>query len=469
MLFEGLTRLDEKGNPHLAIAQSVEVSRDAKEYLFKLKKCYWSDGSPITAYDFEYSWKKILSLNFSTPFTYLFNSIKNAKKAKEGLCSVEDVGIKSLDNSTLAVDLEYATPEFLELLALPLYSPVHHILDKTHPDWGFRRGEDFVCNGPFILKKIAQNSRYELAKNPFYWDKDSVKLEQINLSKDTSLVAHSMFKNEEIDWLGMPLRPWEPFFEEHPESKACKTLLGIHWCLFNTEKFPFNNTKLRRAFLLAVNQEELISKLPNTCLPATSPLPLSHTMHHDPKNTKGNETLALELFESALEELGISRKQFPLITLTFANTMLRKKTAAYLIERWKSLFQIPCRSESYEYSAFYAKMIESDYQMATLHWRSWIDHPLYTLKPFKYRNDIVNCAHWSDPKYKELLDHAQEETNPIQKIKYLSAAEKILMKEVPLIPLYHEQEKIIKKSHLKKVIYSRTTGYFDLKYAYVER
>ncbi len=469
MLFEGLTRLDDNGNPHLAIAQSLEISKDLKEYIFKLKNCYWSDGSLITAHDFEHSWKKILSPHSSTPFTFLFYPIKNAQKSKEGLCPIEHIGVRALNNNTLSITLEHPTPEFLELLALPLYSPVPHTIDRTHPDWGFRKSEDFVCNGPFVLKKITQNLRYELSKNPFYWDNKSVRLEQINLSKDSSLLAHSMFQNEEIDWLGMPLRPWEAFFEEHLEAETCPTLSGIHWCLFNTEKFPFQNTHLRQAFLLAVNQKELVSRLPNTCFPAATPLPLSYTMNHDQENICGNETLALELFELALKELAISREQFPLITLTFANTVLRKKTAHYLVEKWKSLFKIPCRLEKYEYTIFYNKMIKADYQIGTLYWKPWIDHPLYALESFKYRNEPANYSRWFHPKYKELLDLAQQELDPIQKIKYLSSAERLLMEEAPLIPLYHEKERIIKKPHLKQVIYSRTTGYFDLKYAYIER
>lgn len=469
MLFEGLTRLDSKGTPHLAIAQSVEISRNFKEYLFKLKKCYWSDGSLITAYDFEYSWKKILSPHFSTPFSYLFHPIKNAQNAKEGLCGIEEVGVKALNSSTLLINLEYPTPEFLELASLAIYSPVHHIIDKIHPDWGLRGSEDFVCNGPFLIKKTAQNVRYELAKNPFYWDKENVKLQQIHLTKESSLVANSMFKNEETDWLGMPLRPWEPFFEENPETMTDSTFSGVHWCLFNTEKFPFQNANLRKAFRLAINQKDLVSKLPYTCSPATTALPLSHTMNYDSSNMHGDEALALELFETALKELGLSRKKFPLITLVFSNTTLREKTARYLVEKWKNLFQIPCRVEKYEYSTFFSKVMKSDFQLATLYWKSLIDNPLYTLKIFKNRNETINFPRWSHPDYQKLLDLAQQETNVNERIKHLSSAERLLMEESPLIPLYHEREKIIKKRHLRNIVYSKTTGYFDLKNAYVER
>ncbi len=469
MLFEGLTRLDEKGKPSLAIAQSVEVSKNATQYLFKLKKCYWTDGSQVTAYDFEHSWKKILSPSFSTPLSHFLHVIKNAQAAKEGNCPIETVGITALAPSVLAVDLEYPTPEFLELVALPIYSPVPHYIDKTHPDWGLRDSEDFVCNGPFLLKKNSHHTRYELVKNTLYWDQEQVKIQQINLSKGSSTIAHSMFQNEEIDWLGMPLRPWEPFFEEHLETDTCPTLSGVHWALFNTERFPFQNTHLRKAFSLAIDPKELVERLPYTCFPAYAPLPPSHTMNYNLDPNRENETKALEYFELALQELGLTRKQFPLITVTFANAILREKTARYLVEKWISLFQIPCRIEKCEHSVFFSKIMKADFQCLTMHWKSLIDHPLYTLKIFKYRNDVINFPRWFHPEYHKHIEQAQQEIDPDKKIQHLAAAERLLAEEAPLIPLYYEKEKIIKKRHLRQVLYSPTTGRFDLKNAYIQR
>ncbi|MBU6149785.1 MAG: hypothetical protein KGQ54_06285, partial [Verrucomicrobia bacterium] len=389
--------------------------------------------------------------------------------AKEGLCPIEHVGITALTPSTLAVDLEYPCPEFLELTALPIYSPVPHYIDKMHPDWGLRDSEDFVCNGPFLLKKTSLQTRHELIKNSLYWEQELVKIQQIHLSKDSSIIAHSMFQNEEIDWLGMPLRPWEPFFEEHLEADTSSTLSSVHWALFNTEKFPFHNTNLRKAFSLAIDPKELASRLPYTCFPAFAPLPPSHTMNYNLDTDRGNETKAVELFEIALQELGLTRKQLPLITITFANTILREKTARFLAEKWGTLFQIPCRIEKCEYSVFFSKLMKADFQCTTMHWKSLIDHPLYTLKIFKYRNDVINFPRWFHPQYHNKIEEAQQELDPNKKIQHLSDAEKLLIEECPLIPLYYEKEKIIKKRHLRQASYSPSTGHFDLKNSYIER
>lgn len=469
MLFEGLTRLDKRGKPELALAQTVEISSDLKNYLFSLKKCYWSNGSPITAYDFEYAWKKILSSDFLTSFAYFFYPIKNAKGAHEGHCDIEEVGIKALDAERLLVQLEHPTPEFLELTAHTLYSPVMHNIDKTHPNWASGGEDTFICNGPFTIKKASPNLRCELVKNHRYWDKDSVRLEQIIISKDNSYIANEMFKNDETDWLGQPLRAWEPFFGENKEKQISSTPTGIYWCVFNVESFPFNHVKLRQAFSYAINRQELIDHLSYDGVPASTPLPLSHTMNHDPREVLGNIDKAKQLFDEALDELGLLRTSFPPVTLIHSNSEIRKSSAMYLAQQWQKVFNISCVVIGYEFHTLLNKMVKGDFQLGTLFWKSWIDNPIYTLNSFKQLNHQTNFAKWSNQEFSQLLDRAQEEVDPIMRIKYLSEAEKILIREKPVFSIFYERERNIKKPHLKNVFYSQTTGYVDFKNAYIER
>ncbi len=469
MLFEGLTRLNEKGIPAPAIAKSIEISADEKTYTFKLRPSYWSNGAQITSYDFEYSWKKVISPQSFTPFTYVFYPIKNAKAIKEGLCPVDQAGIQTPDEETLIVELEHPTPDFLELTAHSLYSPVHHVTDKVHPNWATKGSEDFVCNGPFLLKEIINHNRYDLIKNPLYWDKDHVLLQKIRLSKNSTFIANEMFKKEELHWIGSSMGPWEFFLENNKEPKLHSTYIGIYWCVFNTEKFPFHNTLLRQAFNLAIDKQYLASTIDNDHLPACTPLPLSHTMNHDPSRSFANEEKALELFELALKELGLTRKTFPLITLSFLDTPLRRKTFSYIREKWKNLFQIPCRLEAFDFYTLFSKTTKGDFQVSGTYWKTWIDNPGYLLEIFKYGQLDINVAKWSNARYEQLLHQAQQTIDPVKRIKYLSDAEKILIHEVPVIPLFYEREKNIKKPYLHRVIHSKTTGFIDFKHAYIDK
>jgi ABC-type oligopeptide transport system substrate-binding subunit len=469
MLFDGLTRINKNGRPELALADSIAVSNDLKKYTFRIKKCFWSNGDLVTAKDFEYAWKKIISPQFSTAFMYFFYPIKNAKKAHEKLCSIDEVGIKTLDQTTLEVELENPTPEFLELTAHTLYSPVNHLLDQRHPNWGSGEEEKFVCNGPFLIKKIAAGQRATLIKNPLYWDKDQVKIEHILISKDNSYIANEMFKNDETDWLGKPLRAWEPFFSRNKEDLVSSTPMGIFWCVFNTSIFPFNNVKLRQALSLAIDKEHLIKSLCYDALPASTPLPLAHTMNHDPREVTGNQVVAAALFDEALQELGLTKKTFPLITIIFSNSHIRESSSMYLAQEWQRIFGISCQVLGYEFHSCLSKMMKGEYQVGTLFWQSLIDNALYTLNVFKDNMQEINFSKWTSQEYVTLLDKAQQEIDPLLRIKSLAEAERILIKERPVFPLFYEKERNIKKNHLRNVYYSQTTGYVDFKSSYIER
>lgn len=469
MLFEGLTRINKNGKPELALAETIHISQDLKTYTFFLKKSFWSNGDIITAHDFEYSWKKIISPLFSTAFMYFFYPIKNAKLATEGKCSIDDVGIWAIDKSKLVIELENPTPEFLELTAHTLYSPVNNEMDRKHPNWGSGEEGKFVCNGPFMIGKLIPGVRATFVNNTLYWDKDQVKIENILVSKDNSFIANEMFKNNETDWLGKPLRAWEPFFAKNKEDLVSSNPIGVFWCIFNTSTFPFNNMKLRQAFSLAIDKTALTSSLSYEAIPASTPLPLSHTMNHEANQVSSNQEKALALFEEALIELGLNRGTFPVITLIYSNSNTRESASLFLSQQWQKTFQIHAQVIGYEFHSCLNKLMKGNYQVGTLVWQSLIDNPLYTLNAFKESTHDINFAKWSNEEYVQLLDRAQKADDPLVRIKALAEAERILIKEKPVCPLFYEKERNIRKQHLKNVYYSATTGHVDFKYTYIER
>lgn len=177
LLFEGLMRLDQHGNPQPALAETVTISKNQKSYRFELRPSLWSDGTEVTAYDFEYSWKSILSIEPFHSSAGIFLPIKNVRAIQEGILSIDKVGIKALSKHLLEVSLEHPFPHFLQLTAHTLYSPVNHRID-THSQWPLQEGNEFVCNGPFLLKKQDIKKRYELIANPNYWSASSIYLKK---------------------------------------------------------------------------------------------------------------------------------------------------------------------------------------------------------------------------------------------------------------------------------------------------
>ncbi|NGX37188.1 MAG: Oligopeptide-binding protein OppA, partial [Chlamydiae bacterium] len=208
LLFDGLVRQDDDDNISPSLAETIDISEDRTVYTFHLRDAYWSDGTPITAWDFEKSWKDILHPDFPAMNAHLLYPIKNAEGAKMGISSLSEVGIKSLDARVLEITLERPTPYFLDLIAFCVFYPVNSEIDHSHPEWDQNSGKNFICSGPFILKEWKRNNVIVLAKNPHYHRANSVILQEIQLSMVSSeMTSLQMYEKGEIDILGQPMIP----------------------------------------------------------------------------------------------------------------------------------------------------------------------------------------------------------------------------------------------------------------------
>ncbi|MDE3047912.1 MAG: peptide ABC transporter substrate-binding protein, partial [Verrucomicrobiota bacterium] len=324
MMYEGLTRCTSHGCVEQALAKSVEVKDDIF-YLFHLRDAEWSDGTPITAYDFERSWKEIILEK--GPCAFLFYPIKNAEKCARG--EGGEVGIKALDAHTLAVELERPTPYFYALTAFPSFLAAPEDLSKV--------------SGPFQIEAMHTNHEIVLKKNKRYWNPDMVKLNEIQISivADES-TALQMFERGELDWMGGSLSPLPvDAFEKLRHQIQMIPSAASTFCAFNTKQFPFDNKHLRQAFSYAIQRTDMQGGQ----IPAHSILPPAFSQHSfdwdDP-------VLALIHFEKALEELRIDRKDLESLTLYYRSTEADKRLAQMLQKRWKELLGVAVRLEQLE-------------------------------------------------------------------------------------------------------------------------
>ncbi|MFI5334774.1 MAG: peptide ABC transporter substrate-binding protein, partial [Chlamydiales bacterium] len=418
-------------------------------------------------YDFEYAWKKILSPNFSTPFAYLFYPIKNARLAREGKVPINDIGVSVIDDRTLQVQLEHPTPYFLELTAFTLYAPVNHRIDKIHPNWAGEEGKGFVCNGPFQLKKRSTTRGYELVKNPFFWNEKTIELDQVLFTQNNSYTSLQMFANDEIDWFGRPLCPWDATRASGADKIETTSTPRIFWCVFNVRRFPFTNPKLRRAFAYGVNRKMLIKELSYEGSAAVTPLPFAHTLLRDQGISDGDADLARLLFQEALDEMGIKREDFPVVTMIQTAGEIRSKTAHLIKKQWEELFGIRCNVEAHEWSIVFDRLTHGEYQIGGMNWNAWINDPNYTLNAFRYAAEKVNFAKWENGEYQSHLELAEREIDPHRRLDHLKSAEEILLRDMPVIPIYYEVQQFKRKSRLKVDVHP-LTGHVDFSTAKIE-
>ena len=193
-LFEGLTRINLEGEAELAGAELIEISPCQTQYTFTLRDHQWSDGTSVTAFQYEKAWKQAIAPTSTCRRADVFYVIKGAKEVKEKTLLLDEVGIKALDDKTLFVQLVFPAPYFLKLVASSFFAPVEGTeMEPTR------------FNGPFMKDKWEKNNLLILKANPYFWDHDQVPLKKIEIQMVAdSSTAFLMYEKQTIDWIGHP-------------------------------------------------------------------------------------------------------------------------------------------------------------------------------------------------------------------------------------------------------------------------
>lgn len=472
MLFDGLTRPNLDGKIELAIAEKVSISPDKMHYRFFLREALWSNGLPVTAYDFEYAWKSLLSKDFPAEFAHQLYVIKNGKKAKTGELSKEAIGVKALSERELVVDLEYPDPFFLETVASPIAYPVpKELLEKGEP-WCSSYDKGLVSNGPFRLVSFKAGSDLIAEKNPSYFDADAVKLDKVILTHiEDEHTELNMYENNELDWAGSPNSSIPP--EALPSLKNLSELhiipiAGTFSYKFNTKAAPFDSLLMRKAFALAINRKSLVENvLQANQIVAHAFIPPCLKQDKSPPliSYDYNEESAKEFFELALNEKGLTRETLPPITLIFSKSEKHQKIAQAIQQEWSRIFNIKIQLQSYEWNTYLEHLSKGNFQVGGKGWVSDLSDPQALLE-MCLLEEGSKC--WQNPKFTQVLEEAKAESSLPNRLIKLREAEEILMAEVPVAPLYHSTACYLQKPYVKDVYLSKLCD-IDLKHASIQR
>ncbi len=474
MAFEGLMYVSPDGKVKPAIAETVDISENQKLYTFHLRSCKWSNGDEVTAYDFEYAWKTLLDPELNTKGKHNFYAIKNAKAVVLGQLPIDTLGIKVIDSKTLIVELEHPTPYFLEVVATSSFFPINPRVDKQTPHWAGKDVKEFVGNGPFILTSRKWDNELIFMKNPDYWDAEHVPLPgiKIYIVKDPTTVLN-LFEKGELDWAGKPLSvlPLDAISTLKREGKIFQfPCAGLEWYFFNIHSFPFNNKKMRQAFAYAINRQAITDYvLQEGETPALSILPANLTTQTEPYFSDHNSFLASQLFNEALQELGIEKKDLPEIVLNYSTVRVTTARVAEAIQQqWQQTFDIPIQLQQLDGKVHYSNLLSGDFQIGVMSWLSWLRDPIYFLQTFRFAaSHGVNFSKWEHPEYQTLLYAIEEELDTAKRRQLINRAEKILADEFPVIPIYNTTVSYMKNEKLKNVFVSDFYE-IDFRWAYFE-
>jgi|JI9StandDraft_1071089.scaffolds.fasta_scaffold72826_2 oligopeptide transport system substrate-binding protein len=470
MVFEGLMRRDTNDIPRLAVAKSYEVSSDKKKYIFYLRDCKWSDGKEVTAYDFEFSWKRSLdpSSKFLTQAPYYFYPIKNAKLCLTGKVSIDEVPIHAIDEKTLSVELEYPASYFLDIIALPYFFPLPKYELEKNSKWG--TNENVICNGAFKVKSWKKGNIIEVVKNPTYWDHDNVYLDmiEVNIVED-SRTALMMYEKGSLDWIGSPFVKISYDISSDILTNEGQDVLA-YWFFINTEKYPLNNKKLRQALSYSIDRRAVVDNIFHSCgIPATSPLSPPLSLKVGGCFQDNNVSLAKDLFEEALKELGLSKEELPEIELSYVVDLeMHHRIAQALQDQWRKVLGIKNISlRKAEWAVHFDRVSKGSYELGFMGWSSCVLDASFILEVFRNKDDASNKSNWENEKYKECLDQANFTINELKRKELLIEAENILMDEMPIIPLCFVNKRFAKNPRLNGENLS-SLQFIDFKTAYFQ-
>lgn len=465
MLYEGLMRLDTQGNLEMGMAEKVDISPDGKRYTFTLRNALWSNGLPITSYDFEYAWKKILDPKFPSLYAFLFFSIKNGEACKKGLLGSDQLGIYAPDKKTLIVELENPFSNFLGITAHWTHAPLCKEIDQRHPGWSYHKGETYVCNGPFKLDLWKFNDDLQVVKNPLYWDASSVKLDKIEMRIiEDNMKTLEMFKRGELDWFGDPMTRIPPLTLNQLKGSSflCKNdISGLFLLHINLERAPFKSKAIRQALGLTIDRKHLIKNVLH-CDDEPAYGLYDNTLRNQ-EDYSFNVEKAQRLFEEGLKEQLLTRKTMPPIIFSHSDIEEQEVITWEIGKQWEAVFGVPIRFERLPWKSHFEALNKHNYMVGGAAWHSRYNDPLYYL-------NLLNqpqVTKWKNSRFQELFQLAKFEEDKDKREKLIFEADEIMMQEMPVIPLLYQKWRYLKNPRLKQVILS-AIGQMDFRVAYLE-
>ena len=474
-LLEGLVGENpEDLSPAPGAAHSWEISDDLLTYTFHLNpQAKWSNGDPVTADDFVYSWKRLLMPDLAAEYAYQLFVVKNAREFNQGnIQDFNQVGAKALDRLTFEVQLEAPTPYFLSLLSHYSTFPVHReTIEKfgaiDDPGSLWTRAENFVGNGPFILAEWALNRIIRVEKNPHYWDSDTVTLNEIRFYPiDNGVTEERMFRSRTLHITStVPAEKIEKYRQKSPELLNISPYLGTYFYRFNVNKPPLDDPRVRKALAMSIDRLKIVEAITKGGqIPAYNLTP-ANTLGYTSESTI---VFDVEQAKLLLAEAGYSGGVgFPEINILYNTSEGHRKIAVALQQMWKQALGIDLKLYNQDWKSFLFTVSNMDYEIARGSWIGDYVDPNTFLDMF-VSGGGNNQTGFSNAEYDRSIRSAAKTIDMKQRYEYFQRAEKILTDQVPVMPIYTYTKLYLKAPELKGW-HNNILDHHPYKYIYLEK
>ena len=422
-------------------AESWSISDDGKEYVFNINKnAKWSNGESVTADDFVWSWKRILTASLGSQYPDMLYYLEGAYDYHNGLIDdFDQVGVKSIDEYTLQVNLKNPTPFFLGLLSHYSTWPVHKETVLKFGDIDDRNGEwtrpgNFVCNGPFQLKTWELNNKIVVEKNPHYYDASIVQLNEIHYYPVSNVMTEDrMFRAGQLHLTStLPSQKCPIYIEENPNLRI-DPYMGTYFYRINTENEVLKDVKVRKALAYSIDRQLLVDKV-TKCgqIPAYSFTPPGTNGYQPTTEIPFDPILA----KSLLDEAGFSEENpFPKLEILFNTNEDHRKLALAIQQMWQINLGIEVELVNQDWKVYLNREMIGDFQISRAGWIGDYEDP-NTFLDLMRPNRGNNKTGWENMEYDALVQKANTINNQAERYELLYKAEEILIENMPVIPLY---------------------------------
>lgn len=427
-------------------AQNWEVSKDALTYTFHLRKDgKWSDGTPLTAHDFVYSFQRILNPVTAARYANILYNIKNAEAVNSGkLQDLDKLGVKAIDDYTLQIRLEAPTPYFLAQLKHHTAYPVpKHVVEKFGKKWV--APEHIVCNGPYMLKEWKSHEYVHLVRNPLFYDADEVNLEEVYFHTiQDSAPALKRFRADELDMLAsIPVDQYEWVKQNMKDELHQTSRFSSSFYVMNQRRETFQDRRVREALSLAVDRETLVDKvLAGGQVPAYSLVP--PVTGYTPARLRFNDTPMPQRVIKAkqlLQEAGYGEGKPLRVEIRYINNEGSKKIAIALSSMWKQV-GIESSLVNSEATIHYADIAEGNFDVAMAPWLGDYPDAQNFLMLLQYPN-ALNYGSYHNEEFNNLMQKASVTVDLPKRALLLQQAEQLALDEAAVIPMLFPIAKVL--------------------------
>ncbi|HVY52261.1 MAG TPA: peptide ABC transporter substrate-binding protein [Devosia sp.] len=452
-LFEGLYNEDAKGNPVPGAAESYDVNKDNTVFTFHLRDAVWSNGDPVKASDFVYSWRRAVDPKTASNYSYFpgLVGVKNADDIVAGKLPPDQLGVKAIDDKTLEVDLNKSVPYFVRATAHATLFPIpQSVVEKFGNDW--TKPENIVGNGAYVLAENKPGERVTLKRNHKYWDDAHTVIETLNfLTINDENQGVTRYLSGEVDQTDVPAGQYPQMKQQYPNEAHSVPQLCTYYFTFNmTDKQPveaLKDVRVRQALSLAIDRDVIVNNvLQGGQIPAYffTPPATADFKAPDLDYAKMSQADRDAKAKQLLADAGYGPDKPVSFTYIYNTSEAHKKIATVVSQMLKEKLGVDMQLQDMEFATLLDKRHQADYEVARDAWCGDYNEAS-TFEGLMASDSSQNDSHYSNADVDKWLKESATSEDPNQQ--YLQVEQQVA-KDVPIIPIYFYTKVFLQKTNI---------------------